>query len=67
MCGLQNLKLKADKRAEQQQMAHDRRQTYQQKVCQSHCSWLYIIARFVNICASKEDVVSWSDTCVLQQ
>lgn len=32
MCCLQNFKLKADKRAEQQQMAHDRRQTYQQKV-----------------------------------
>ena len=35
MCDMQSLKLKADKRAEQQQMAQDRRQTYQQKVCWS--------------------------------
>ena len=33
LCGVQNLKLKADARAEHKQLAHDKRQqTFQQKV-----------------------------------
>ena len=33
LCGVQNLKLKADARAEHKQFAHDKRQqTFQQKV-----------------------------------
>lgn len=37
---VQNFKLKADARAEHKQMAHDKRQTFQQKVSFLFVGWL---------------------------